>query len=321
VVGEVLEIPPDAQLEPAGSVEGVVEDFLVVAADSQHRTLDIDSILCFHDRTPLGKVFEVFGPVKKPYYSVLNASAQRVRELGKDSLLARGTPVYFVPQVSSFVLPQAIYTKGSDASNENDEEPPDDELEFSDDEQEAQHRRQKKKKLQELKRARSQGWEDNAEMCLVSSSSAGTARGRGRGRGDRGRGRAANWGGFAGGGWSQPPQGSNNNFTYPSAPEYTPLARPSYLVEHVMNNSSYGGTSAHSFPVPYMQQALPMPLPMPHVPAAAASTATSVSTATQTHSLPLPYPQMQASWQNQFYASPHSFHQPQQPHQPQQRHN
>lgn len=56
VVGEVLEIPPDAQLEPAGSVEGVVEDFLVVAADSQHRTLDIDSILCFHDRTPLGKV-------------------------------------------------------------------------------------------------------------------------------------------------------------------------------------------------------------------------------------------------------------------------
>lgn len=52
----VVVIPPESALEPAGSVEGIVEGFLVISADISRPTLDIDSILCFQDRTPLGKV-------------------------------------------------------------------------------------------------------------------------------------------------------------------------------------------------------------------------------------------------------------------------
>lgn len=123
---EEVVIPAEAALELAGAVEGMVEGFLVVAADPARQTLDIDSALCFDDRTPLGRVHEVFGPVKKPYYAVLNAHVERLRAQGREALLTRGTPVYYVPQASCFVQPTIIYTRGSDASGEHDEEPPED---------------------------------------------------------------------------------------------------------------------------------------------------------------------------------------------------
>jgi H/ACA ribonucleoprotein complex non-core subunit NAF1 len=123
---EEVVIPAEAALELAGAVEGMVEGFLVVAADPARQTLDMDSALCFDDRTPLGRVHEVFGPVKKPYYAVLNAHVERLRAQGREALLTRGTPVYYVPQASCFVQPTIIYTRGSDASGEHDEEPPED---------------------------------------------------------------------------------------------------------------------------------------------------------------------------------------------------
>jgi H/ACA ribonucleoprotein complex non-core subunit NAF1 len=123
---EEVSIPEEGALELAGAVEGMVEGFLVVAADPHRQTLDMDNVLCFHDRTPLGKVYEVFGPVKKPYYSVVSANVERLKAQGKEALLAPGTPVYYVPQASCYVQPAIIYTKGSDASGEHDEEPPED---------------------------------------------------------------------------------------------------------------------------------------------------------------------------------------------------
>jgi len=32
--------------------------------------LDIDTVLCTADRVPIGRVFDVFGPVLRPFYSV-----------------------------------------------------------------------------------------------------------------------------------------------------------------------------------------------------------------------------------------------------------
>lgn len=77
----------------------------------------------------------------------------------------QGIPVFHVPELSSFVLPSTLYTKGSDASNENDEEPPPEvnffflntkyslisllkELEYSDDEEE----QKAKKSLKQTKK-------------------------------------------------------------------------------------------------------------------------------------------------------------------------
>lgn len=71
-------------------------------------------------------MFEVFGPVKKPYYSVTSANVERLKKEGKEGSLDKGTPVFFVPGASSFVHPTTIYTRGSDASGEHDEEPPED---------------------------------------------------------------------------------------------------------------------------------------------------------------------------------------------------
>lgn len=354
-VEEEVVIPAEAALELAGAVEGMVEGFLVVAADPARQTLDIDNALCFDDRTPLGRVHEVFGPVKKPYYAVLNAHVERLRAQGREALLTRGTPVYYVPQASCFVQPTIIYTRGSDASGEHDEEPPEDELEFSDDEQEALHRRQRKKKLQDKRRqahAETQEWEGNAEMALRTGAPAHhtSSAPAGRGRGERGRRRAANRGGYAGGGWSRgpaPPMAHGMPYAPAAAAgggghhapgEYTPLQRPSHLVDHVMSNPAYGaashGQQAYLPPqqqlpslVPYGTpyghmaypgaQPMPMPMPMP-MPAAPGQTQGQAQPQAMPLPMPLPMPPQaypggppmyppgaQASWQNQFYASPH----------------
>ena len=42
----------------------------VVRGISGTRAADDDSVLCLRDRTPLGKVWEVFGPVRHPHYVI-----------------------------------------------------------------------------------------------------------------------------------------------------------------------------------------------------------------------------------------------------------
>lgn len=107
----------------------------------------------------------MFGPVTQPYYSVPVDTSNQVLaalkpvsyaavnfSIGIDSV--KGTKVYHVPELSSYVAAEQIRTKGSDASGEFDEEPPPEvthnhfiqlpqcwctqDLEYSDDEEEAQ---------------------------------------------------------------------------------------------------------------------------------------------------------------------------------------
>jgi H/ACA ribonucleoprotein complex non-core subunit NAF1 len=111
-----LELPKDVHIVPIGATYGRVETFLIVQSSADVGALDMGSLLCLADRTILGEVFETFGPVAQPLYSVRYNSPEEIpTELG--------LPVFFVPQHAKFVLASELRTlKGSDASNCNDEE-------------------------------------------------------------------------------------------------------------------------------------------------------------------------------------------------------
>lgn len=122
-------------------VSVIVETFLNQPA------LDIDSVL-FIDRgqRALGRIFDVFGPVNKPYYAVRFNNSDHIKNFN----IQIKEPVYCAPKTeyASFVLvSQLLQMKGSDASWKNNNEPPQEYLDYSDDEVEKlakKNRRQKK---------------------------------------------------------------------------------------------------------------------------------------------------------------------------------
>ncbi|KAG9325953.1 hypothetical protein KVV02_005797 [Mortierella alpina] len=139
---------PDAKLEPIGTVVSIVENVVVVQAASsgEVRVLDAGTVAAVvgptddgkeSEREILGEIFETFGPVARPMYSIRFNTAEEIPALCKN-----GCVVYSVPEYSSFVMTAPLKAmKGSDASNKFDEEVDDIELEFSDDEKEMEHKR------------------------------------------------------------------------------------------------------------------------------------------------------------------------------------
>ncbi|EST04988.2 H/ACA ribonucleoprotein complex, subunit Gar1/Naf1 [Kalmanozyma brasiliensis GHG001] len=107
----------------------------------EYSVLDTGSLLCFEDGKVLGLVFETFGSIHNPMYSIRFASAAAIdRELVKP-----GETVFYLPSQSTYVLTQLLrQMKGSDASNMWDEEVAEDEIDYSDDEQEAEAKRRAK---------------------------------------------------------------------------------------------------------------------------------------------------------------------------------
>jgi rRNA processing protein Gar1 len=125
IVDVVVE-KPDYQVKPettlilAGTVFQVIESVVVIHCrpNSEFSTLDQGSLLVYEDRQVMGEVFETFGPVARPYYSVrFNDS--------KDIKCKVGDAVFYVPDyektkiVETEKLKQLKYT---DASNAFDEE-------------------------------------------------------------------------------------------------------------------------------------------------------------------------------------------------------
>ncbi|KAG8702385.1 hypothetical protein FRC08_003523 [Ceratobasidium sp. 394] len=126
----------------------IIDSVVVVKGNTTgvYRALDTDSLLVFEDRRVLGKVFETFGAVKQPLYSVRFPSASTIDK----NIIWIGRPVLHVPARSNFVFTEAIARlKGSDASNLHDEEVGEDQMDFSDDEAEAQWRRNRKEAKRE----------------------------------------------------------------------------------------------------------------------------------------------------------------------------
>ncbi|KAI8831807.1 Gar1/Naf1 RNA binding region-domain-containing protein [Chytriomyces cf. hyalinus JEL632] len=133
-------IPQTAALKEIGEVFALVNNTLVIQSTPiESITLDADSILCTADRKVFGKVFETFGPVKEPMYSVLYSPDVN------DVKVEVGDKVFYVSEMAKFVFAAQLKAmKGSDASNFYDEEVADHEREFSDDEQEQEFRARRK---------------------------------------------------------------------------------------------------------------------------------------------------------------------------------
>ncbi|CAO3613603.1 unnamed protein product [Cunninghamella echinulata] len=136
-------ITPDIGIEYIGDVLNIIDKAIIVQSYIDPKiVLNMESLLCFEDRSMLGEIFETFGPIARPFYSVrFNTKA----EMPNTSI---GTKVFWVP---SYAKSQTVQVevlkliKGSDASNEYDEEIDENEMEFSDDEKELEYRQMRKR--------------------------------------------------------------------------------------------------------------------------------------------------------------------------------
>lgn len=113
-------ITPDMDIEYIGDVLNVIDKAVIIQSNiNPKNVLDMESLLCFEDRSMLGEIFETFGPIARPFYSV--------RFNAKDEMpnVSIGTKVFWVP---SYAKSQTVQVevlkliKGSDASNRYDEE-------------------------------------------------------------------------------------------------------------------------------------------------------------------------------------------------------
>ncbi|WFD32384.1 hypothetical protein MSPP1_003429 [Malassezia sp. CBS 17886] len=152
----ITHIAPEelALLQPIGRINSVVDSVVLVAQDvcadpaagnqeappTECDVLDSGSLLCLEGGRVLGFVYETFGSVHAPMYSVRFSSADDVDRVR----IVPGMRVCFLPGSSTLVTTKAIRTKGSDASNIWDEEIAVDEAEYSDDEEEANAKRRAK---------------------------------------------------------------------------------------------------------------------------------------------------------------------------------
>ncbi|KAI8355061.1 Gar1/Naf1 RNA binding region-domain-containing protein [Choanephora cucurbitarum] len=140
-----MEMTPTTPIVLAGTIYQVIDNVIVIHArtGSELSTLDQGSLLVYENRQVLGEVFETFGPVVRPYYSVRFNTAQEIDR----QLAVVGAPVFYVPSYQKTHLVEVETLKrmkGSDASNMYDEEVGEEDMEFSDDEKEMEHKRQKK---------------------------------------------------------------------------------------------------------------------------------------------------------------------------------
>ncbi|KAG0006883.1 hypothetical protein BGZ65_002291 [Modicella reniformis] len=155
---EILQLPEvkkpeitfrsDSKLEAIGTIMTIVDSVVVVQASSsgEVRVLDAGTVVVAMkekegddqaDKEILGEIFETFGPVARPLYSIRFNSAADI-----PAICTIGCTLYGVPEYSSFVFTEPLKAlKGSDASNRFDEEVDEIEIEFSDDEKEMEHKR------------------------------------------------------------------------------------------------------------------------------------------------------------------------------------
>lgn len=169
-----LKITDQTPLELVGTILRVTGKTLIVeaAVSGEFRVLEEKSVFCLEDRTPIGVLYETFGRVQAPLYTV-KFSTDEAAELYKSKI---GQKVFYVVSASKFLFTDTIKSlKGSDASNLHDEEIPTEEQEFSDDEMERLNNMKKKKK-------KAKPAEDNADNQRSGSSFQNNQNPRNKGR-------------------------------------------------------------------------------------------------------------------------------------------
>ncbi|CEG75482.1 hypothetical protein RMATCC62417_10514 [Rhizopus microsporus] len=156
-----FEVTAETEIVFAGHIYQKIQNVIVVQSrpGSEHSTLDIGSLLVYENREIMGEVFETFGPIARPFYTVrFNDETELIKEL-----TVVGAPVFYVPsyQKTQIVPTEALKKiQYTDASNVYDEEIDEDEMEFSDDEKELAYRQERnKQKKMKKKRALPEGQE------------------------------------------------------------------------------------------------------------------------------------------------------------------
>ncbi|KAJ2450304.1 hypothetical protein GGF42_004521 [Coemansia sp. RSA 2424] len=141
----MTELPATAPLTSLGTIHSIVDNSVIIQAhiSGERHVLDAESILSFDDRKVLGLVYDVFGPVARPMYTV------RFRGEVDPTVAIVGRGVFFSPGWVKMLATEKLRVKGTDASNEYDEEVGEDGMEFSDDEEERVHRKNAKKNRQQ----------------------------------------------------------------------------------------------------------------------------------------------------------------------------
>lgn len=140
---------PEDKCEYLGKITSIVEQLVLVESIPNKVPFDLDTVLFLDKgRTPLGKIFDVMGPVHCPIYCIRFNSHQDIL----DRNIVTGLDVYCAPSASCsqlVILSTLTKMKGSDASWLDDIEPPERYLEYSDDEQERAARKARKNKNSE----------------------------------------------------------------------------------------------------------------------------------------------------------------------------
>jgi H/ACA ribonucleoprotein complex non-core subunit NAF1 len=132
-----ITLSDETPIERIGYIRHIIDGKLVIIESLLHSPpLNDDSVLFNRDRRSIGLIFETFGPVEQPYYSIrynhINNIHQRQIELNQEVFYAPKETTY-----TKYVFVQELKAlKGSDASWEDDNEPPKFAIEYSDDEQE-----------------------------------------------------------------------------------------------------------------------------------------------------------------------------------------
>ncbi|XP_053392452.1 H/ACA ribonucleoprotein complex non-core subunit NAF1-like [Mercenaria mercenaria] len=129
-----------------GNIKSIVGILVVIQSNENVPPLDDETILFVEGHKVLGQVFEVFGPVKTPWYSVRFNEASNIEAKG----LKEGMPVFCAPREDSFTkfvfVDSLKRVKGSDASWEDNNEPPEKHLDYSDDESERRAKAKRRNK-------------------------------------------------------------------------------------------------------------------------------------------------------------------------------
>lgn len=156
VVRLTIQLDDTVKLVEMGHVLSIVDEKLIVV-QSNHgvKPLNEETILFDTNRRVLGNIYEVFGPVQAPFYSI---RFNNVKEITENNLnVERDSKIYYAHDSKEFTkfifnLDELRKMKGSDASWNNDNEPPTECIDYSDDEMESLAKRQLKIKRQNARK-------------------------------------------------------------------------------------------------------------------------------------------------------------------------
>ncbi|KAG1243434.1 hypothetical protein G6F68_015830 [Rhizopus microsporus] len=119
----VFDLTQQTEILYAGNIFQIIQNVVVIHSrpGSEYNALDAGSLLVYENREVMGEVFETFGPISRPYYTVRFNDESEIN----NEWTTVGAAVYYVP---SYQKTQIIQTerlrmiKHTDASNFYDEE-------------------------------------------------------------------------------------------------------------------------------------------------------------------------------------------------------